>query len=64
MHGERFNTAIEKDHRNEMEADRIKVCKNFHFLLSRLHGWKVVNANQSVNKVQNDIRKIVKKNLL
>lgn len=64
MHGERFNTAIEKDHRNEMEADRIQICKNFHFLLSRLHGWKVVNANQLVDKVQRDIRKIIKNNLL
>jgi thymidylate kinase len=64
MHGERFNTAIEKDHRNEMDADRIKICKNFHILLSRLYNWKVVNANQSVNKVQSDIRKTVKNNLL
>lgn len=64
MHGERFDTAIEKDHRNEMEADRIKICKNFHFLLSRLHSWKVVNANQKVEKVQNEIRKIVKNSLL
>ncbi|MFA5777256.1 MAG: hypothetical protein WC906_02350 [Parcubacteria group bacterium] len=63
MHGERFNTAIEKDHRNEMDADRIQICKNFHFLLSRLHSWKVINANQKVDKVQRDLRKIVK-NLL
>lgn len=59
MHGNRFSTAIEKDHRNEMDADRIQICKNFHFLLSRLHGWKVVNANQSVDKVQKDIRKLI-----
>lgn len=64
MHGDRFVTAIEKDHRNEMDSDRIKICKNFHFLLSRLHGWKLVNANQSVNKVQSDIRKILTDNLL
>lgn len=64
MHGDRFVTAIEKDHRNEMDSDRIKICKNFHFLLSRLHGWKVVNANQKIEKVQIDIRKFVKKNLL
>jgi dTMP kinase len=60
MHGDRFTTAIEKDHRNEMDSDRIQICKNFHFLLSRLHNWKVVNANQKVEKVQSDIRKIVK----
>ena len=64
MHGDRFVTAIEKDHRNEMEADRIKICKNFHLLLSRIHGWKTINANQSVKKVQSEIQKTVKKNLL
>lgn len=64
MHGDRFVTAIEKDHRNEMDSDRIKICKNFHFLLSRLHGWKLVNANQSVSKVQGDMRKILTDNLL
>lgn len=61
MHGDRFDTAIEKDHRNEMDANRIKVCKNFHFLLSMLYDWKIVNANQPVNKVQNDIRNIIKR---
>ncbi len=64
MHGDRFITAIEKDHRNEMDADRIKICKSFHFMLSRLHKWNIVNANQSVQKVQYDIRNIIKKNLL
>lgn len=64
MHGNRFTTAIEKDHRNEMDSDRMVISKNFHFLLSKLHNWNVVNANQSVEKVQADIRKIVKNKLL
>lgn len=59
MHGDRFSTAIEKDHRNEMEGERIKICKNFHLLLSEKYGWKIVNANQSVGEVQKDILKIV-----
>jgi dTMP kinase len=59
MHGHRFNTAIEKDHRNEMEAERIKICKNFHLLLSEKYNWKIVNANQNVEKVKNDIIKII-----
>lgn len=61
MHGERFNTAIEKDHRNEMEAERIKICKNFHLLLAEKYGWKIVNANQSIEKVQKDMKNIVNK---
>ena len=61
MHGERFLTAVEKDHRNEMEPERIKICKNFHLLLAQKNDWKIVNANQSIKKVQSDIVKIIKK---
>jgi dTMP kinase len=59
MHGERFNTAIEKDHRNEMESDRIKICKNFYLLLARKYNWKIMNANQSVEKVKKDMIKLI-----
>ncbi len=59
MHGERFDTAIEKDHRNEMEDERIKICKNFHLLLAKIYGWKLVNANQSVKRVKKDMIKII-----
>lgn len=55
MHGQRFLTAVEKDHRNEMETERITICKNFHKLLSEKYGWVVVNANQTIEKVQADI---------
>lgn len=55
MHGKRFNTAIEKDHRNEMEEERIKICKNFHLLLAKKYDWKIINANQKVEKVKKDI---------
>jgi dTMP kinase len=59
MHGDRFNTAIEKDHRNEMEPEKIKICKNFHRLLAGKYQWKIINANQSVEKVKDEIIKIV-----
>ncbi|HAI74287.1 MAG TPA: hypothetical protein DCS28_02850 [Candidatus Moranbacteria bacterium] len=59
MHGERFNTAIEKDHRNEMEEERIKICKNFHRLLAEKYNWKMVNANQNIKEVENEIVKII-----
>lgn len=63
MHGERFNTAIEKDHRNEMEAERIKICKNFHLLLSEKYSWKIVSANQGIEDVKKEIIKIVETSL-
>lgn len=61
MHGERFLTAVEKDHRNEMEAERIQICKNFHLLLAEKYGWEKVNANQALEKVSEELNKIISK---
>ena len=63
MHGHRFDTAIEKDHRNETEGERITICKNFHILLAHKYGWPAVNANQSIENVHKDIVALVKKTL-
>ena len=60
MHGSRFLSAIEKDHRNEMDGERIEICKNFHFLLSDRHGWTKVNAKQKKEKVHEDIVEQIK----
>ena len=61
MDGPRFLSAIEKDHRNEMDSERIEICKNFHFLLCDRYGWTRVNAKQKIDKVQADIIKEVEK---
>lgn len=61
MHGNRFDTAIEKDHRNEMELERITICKNFHFLLVARYNWEIINANQPIENVQKDIQKYLMK---
>lgn len=60
MHGNRFLSAIEKDHRNEMNNERIVICKNFHELLAGHYDWVVVNANQEIEKVQTEIIEQVK----
>lgn len=60
MHGNRFLGAIEKNHRNEMNAERIEICKNFHDLLADYYGWAKVNANQKIKKVHADMVKKVK----
>jgi len=59
MHGERFQTATEVGHRNEMADERIKICKNFHLLLGEHYGWEQVAANQSIEAVSHDIITIV-----
>jgi dTMP kinase len=61
LHGDRFTTAIEKDHRNEMESERMIICKNFHDLLADRYGWTKVNANQKIKKVQADILRRIKR---
>ena len=59
MHGHRFDTAIEKDHRNEMDRERISIAKNFHELLGDRYQWSRVNANQSIEEVSADIEGLV-----
>lgn len=60
MHGSRFLSAIEKDHRNEMDAERITICKSLHFLLADRYGWARVNAKQKVEKVHKEIVEKIK----
>lgn len=61
MHGERFDTAIEAGHRNEMADERIKICKNFHLLLGARYGWKQVCANQSIEAVSGEVVATIRK---
>lgn len=61
MDGPRFLSAIEKDHRNEMDSERIEICRNFHFLLCARYGWTKVSAKQKIAKVQEDIIKEVER---
>jgi len=59
MHGNRFLTAVEKDHRNETEGEHIQICKNFHLLLAEKYNWEKVNANQPIEQVAVELAKIV-----
>ena len=52
--------AIEKDHRNEMDSERITICKNFHELLADRYGWTKINAKQKIENVQADIIEQIK----
>jgi hypothetical protein len=64
MHGNRFLTAVEKDHRNETEGERIQICKNFHLLLAEKYGWEKVEANQTVEKVAAEMIEVTKSLIL
>ena len=54
--GERFLTAVETTHRNEMDVERLNLCKNFLRLLASRYNWTKVNANNKVLEVQKNIK--------
>jgi len=60
MDGPRFLSAIEKDHRNEMNSERIEICRNFHCLLADRYDWIKINAKQKIEKVHDNIINHVK----
>jgi thymidylate kinase len=60
IHGDRFRTAIEADHRNEMTDEKIWICRNFYYLLADRYGWKKVNGNQDIEAVSRDILAVLK----
>ena len=59
MDGERFLTAIETTHCNEMDTERLNLCKNFLRLLASRYSWAIVNVNDSILEVQKNIKLIV-----
>lgn len=63
MDGDRFETAIEKGHRNEMDVDRIAVCQNAHLFLAEKYDWSRVNAHHSIERVHRDIVAFIEKML-
>lgn len=55
IYGERFATGKESNHRNETDDKIWNTAQEKHLLLAKRYGWKKINANQEVAKVQNDI---------
>lgn len=61
--GERFLSSIEKKHKNENDEPMIKKVRKAHLLLGKKYGWKKIDANLSVEKIQELIFKDVKRKL-
>lgn len=57
LDGERFESGIERGHR--FESGRWNVARENHLFLAEKYGWKKVDANQSVEKVHEDILRLV-----
>lgn len=59
LKGERFMTDVEQFHTNERSDNRIEKARNIHDELAERFGWKVVDANRSVEEVATDVWEIV-----
>lgn len=61
LDGERFLTGIESEHKHESANELWPKGRQIHLDLAKRYGWKVVNANQTREKVLNDVIDILKK---
>lgn len=60
LDGERYSASIERGHRHEAAGDEIwERSRRFHLELAREMGWEIVDANQSMEKVHEDIKDVL-----
>ena len=59
---QRYSQSIERGHRFE-DSDKWDNARKVHLELASLYGWEIVNANQPVDKVENDIWEVVSSKL-
>lgn len=55
LDGQRFLASREKKHLHENDGKIFEKIRKIHLKLARGYGWKIINANQTVKKVQRDI---------
>jgi len=60
LDGQRYKQAVEKNHQHETDDELNDKVRQTHLELSKDFGWHVVDANQSVEQVQEDIWGVVK----
>ena len=61
LDGERFLDGKEQNHLHESSDELITKNRRIHLDLAKKYGWQIVSANQSVEKVQQDIWQKVRK---
>ena len=59
MDGERFLEGKENNHRNEEDDEAVEKTRQNFLLLAKKNGWPIVNANQSQEKVTEDLWKVI-----
>lgn len=63
LDGERFTSGRERGHRYEDGADW-KKARRTHLELAKRYGWEIVNANQTKERVYQDILDIIRETIL
>ena len=61
--GERFTSGIETSHQHEQNEELTQKVKIIHEELGREYNWISVNANESIEAIQNKIQTIIKQEL-
>ncbi|MFH1565150.1 MAG: hypothetical protein ABIC82_04885 [bacterium] len=60
LDGERFTKAIEKNHTHENNEDLTNKVRQAHLELAKDFNWHIVNANNNIEKIHDEIWKIIK----
>lgn len=63
LDGERFLEAKEHNHLHESNDALVDVCRDKHLELAARFGWAIIEANQSIEKVHEDILKAIEKKI-
>ena len=59
--GERFNEAIEKNHKHETDEKLIKKVREIHLNLGKKYGWEKINANLSIEQIHKILWSLIEK---
>ncbi|MEA2088256.1 MAG: hypothetical protein U9O55_00210 [Patescibacteria group bacterium] len=59
--GERFNEAVEKNHKHETDENLTKKVRLAHLKFGKKYGWKKINANLSIEQIHKILWSIIKK---
>jgi thymidylate kinase len=59
LDGDQFQSGRETQHLNEAHDELIAKCRQIHLELAKEYGWKVVNANGTIEEISKTIQEIV-----
>lgn len=61
--GERFTEATEKNHKHETNDVLLNTVRSAHQQLGKEHGWKLINANLSIEEIHEQLWQAVQQHI-